>query len=66
MSGFAGLRPAKRRKRGASVSKRAFQNLGAECAGLVVGPAVLIVESGGPIRGGQPDYLGIYSKHVVR
>ena len=45
MSGSAGLRPAKKRRRGVSVLKKHSQSLGAECAGPVVGPAVRIVKN---------------------
>ena len=45
MSGFAGSSPARKRRRGVSVSRRRSQSLKAECAGLVAGLAVFIVES---------------------
>jgi len=53
MSGFAGSSPVKKRRRGVSVSERHSRSLKAGCAGLVVGAAVLIVESG------IPEKLGI-------
>ncbi len=54
MNGFAGLRPAKEWRRGASVLRKLSRSSKAECAGPVVGPAALTVESGVPCgQGGQ-------------
>jgi len=42
MSGYAGLRPARKLRRGISVSRRHSQSSKVECAGLVVGLVAFI------------------------
>ena len=44
-NGFAGLYPGKKRRREVSVSRKRSRSLKVECAGLVVGVAVFIVEN---------------------
>jgi hypothetical protein len=50
MSGYVGLSPPKSQRRGAVESEGRAQGLETENAGLVVGPAVLIVENNGILK----------------
>ncbi len=47
-NGFVGSYPARKRRRGVSVSRKDSRSLGEECAGRVVGLVVFIVKSDAP------------------